>query len=114
YPHSLYGPVRLGLWQAVIWGAGLAVLAWHALRLLRARRLSTGNRLQATPPGDEIPRLSSVSRLKPAPVPPGSARLVRFSALSPLSRRILFAGRGTLPLTSAVVGTVAHDQHLGA
>ena len=38
YPHSLYGPVRLGLWQAIIWLAALAVLAWQGTKLLRARR----------------------------------------------------------------------------
>ncbi|MGH2367374.1 MAG: hypothetical protein ACRDI2_04170 [Chloroflexota bacterium] len=37
YPHSLYGPVRLGLWQGVIWGIGLLVLLWWGVRHVARR-----------------------------------------------------------------------------
>ena len=45
YPNSLYGPVRLGLWQALIWLAGVAALLWLARRAARGRHLPVHLRL---------------------------------------------------------------------
>jgi hypothetical protein len=40
YPNSLYGPVRLGIWQAVVWGAGGLVLVWQAARYASGLRVA--------------------------------------------------------------------------
>ena len=84
YPNSLYGPVRLGLWQALIWVAGLSVLAWQAwvawrpraLQLLQLSATTEQVRVAALPAAG-VPPLPSAGRDRgwgPPPAPHGCGR----------------------------------------